>query len=36
MVIPVATDLIEYFGSAEFDGKVGKARKDFRFRLTPG
>lgn len=36
MVIPVATDLIEYFSSAEFESKVGKARKDFRFRLTPG
>ncbi len=36
MVIPVAADLVEYFGSADFEKLVGEARKGFHFRLTPG
>jgi hypothetical protein len=35
MVIPVAADLAEYFGSAEFESRVARARTGLRFRLTP-
>lgn len=36
MIIPVAPQLQEYFGSQDYQDKVETARREFHFRLTPG
>ncbi len=35
MIVPVAQELRDYFGSNSYEAEVAEARRDFRFRLTP-